>query len=125
MKKRCTNSSCRKEFIVGDSLDSTCPHCGKKYPRLPADAKVSGKCALVLLSRGYSRLCMMKAIRRMTGLGVRDVKTLADHCPSLLAGSVSAKTAYYWMDQIQKAGGQAIVLPASRVKKSGAFVIQK
>jgi len=40
MKKRCTESSCRRIFTVTEGSAAVCPHCGKSYPRLSPSASV-------------------------------------------------------------------------------------
>lgn len=34
MKKKCTNSNCRKVFTITVDNNVVCPFCGKKYPRI-------------------------------------------------------------------------------------------
>lgn len=38
MTRRCTQRSCRREFVIGRTTPVRCPYCGHAYPRVPADS---------------------------------------------------------------------------------------
>ena len=109
--KRCTNSSCRKEF---DVVTATCPHCGKAYPRqIPAFDK-HDRFTVVLTYGGIRKLAVIKVIRKHTALCLRDVKTIADNIPSLVSTGIRRSQAEALKAKIRSAGGDAIIIPASR-----------
>jgi len=119
--KRCTNSSCRRVFKVENLA---CPHCGKKYPRESVDLDLRGRYAVVLTYAGLSKLMMIKVIRKHTGLGLRDAKTIADNAPSLVVTGLQVAQANALRDEIRTEGGGAMIVPASRGTK-GVFVLPK
>lgn len=119
--KRCTNSSCRKVFKVENLA---CPHCGKKYPRESVDLDLRGRYAVVLTYVGPSKLRVIKAIRMATGLGLKDAKTVTDYAPSLVGTDFQASQAEALRAEIRAAGGDVMIVPASRGTK-GVFVLPK
>jgi len=119
--KQCTNSSCRKVFKVENLA---CPHCGKKYPRESVDLDLRGQYAVVLTYVGPSKLRLIKAIRVATGLGLKDAKTVTDYVPSLVGTGFQASQAEALRAEIRAAGGDAMIVPASRGTK-GVFVLPK
>ncbi|MBQ9167163.1 MAG: ribosomal protein L7/L12 [Oscillospiraceae bacterium] len=119
--KRCTNSSCRKVFRVENLA---CPHCGKKYPRESIDLDQRSRYAVVLTYVGPSKLRTIKAIRKYTGLGLRDAKELTDHTPSLIGKRFRESQAEALRADICAEGSGAKVVPAIRGTK-GVFVLPK
>ena len=115
--KRCTNSSCRKVFKVENLA---CPHCGKKYPR----ANVRNRYAVVLTYVGPSWLSVIRAMRHFTGLGLKDLKTITDNIPGLIGSGFTVSQAEALKAEIRAAGGDAMIVPASRSTK-GVFVLPK
>lgn len=113
--KRCTNSSCRRVFKV-DSL--TCPHCGKKYPRV----NLHDQFAVVLTYTGPSKLNVVKAIRRYTGLRLYYAKPICDHAPSLITTGFRLSQAETLKAAVRAAGGDVMIVPANR-KLRGIFVL--
>lgn len=118
MKKRCTNSSCRKVFRVETY---TCPYCGKQYPRVNP---VNDRYMVVLTYAGPSKLSVIKVIRSITTLGLRDAKTLADHTPSLVSNGFTRSMAEALKSDFRAAGGDAMIIPVSR-GTHGIFVLPK
>ena len=119
--KRCTNSSCRRVFKV-ESL--ACPHCGKKYPRESVDLDIRARYAVVLTHVGPSKLTLIRAMRKHTGLGLKDAKPIADNAPSLVVTGYRASQAETLRAEIRAAGGDVMIVPASRGTK-GVFVLPK
>ena len=88
MKKKCTDSGCRKVFTYDKNALVVCPFCGKEYPRLGNySAKfyvvIDGKrCDFSALKRkeefvGRKAKAAM-VIRRATGLNLRTIKKIVD-----------------------------------------------
>ena len=119
--KRCTNSSCRREFRL-DTL--VCPYCGKCYPRESIGCGLQGRYAVVFTYAGVSKLAAIKAIRKYVALGLRDAKEIVDHAPSLITDKLSMPQAKALRAEIRAAGGDAMIVPASRGTK-GVFVLPK
>ena len=119
--KRCTNSSCRREFKLETLV---CPHCGKQYPRQSVDLDLRGRYAVVLTYVGPGKLHLIKVIRKHTGLGLKDVKELVDHTPSLIGKRLRTSQAEALRAEIRAAGGDAMIVPDSRGTK-GVFVLPK
>ena len=123
MKKRCTNSSCRKEFRP-EGYPTTCPHCGKKYPRVCGDS-YNGLMTVVLTDCMGSKLGAIKVIRKLTGLGLKDAKEIADHVPSVIGKKLPLQTAKDWQMQFRKAGYPAQIMTGKACKNRGVFVFGK
>jgi len=119
--KRCTNSSCRREFKLETLV---CPHCGKQYPRANAGLDKNNRYAVILTYCGPSKLLVIKVIRQATGLGLKDIKTLVDYTPSLIGKRFRTSQAEALKAKIRAAGGDAMIVPASRGTK-GVFVLPK
>ena len=118
MKKRCTNSSCRKVFRVETH---TCPYCGKQYPRANP---VNDRYMVVLTYAGLRKLSVIKVIRSITTLNLREAKTLADHTPSLVGNGFTRSMAEALKSDFRAAGGDAMIIPVSR-GTHGIFVLPK
>lgn len=119
--KRCTNSSCRREFKLETLV---CPHCGKQYPRANAGLDKNKRYDVVLTYVGPSKLAVIKVIQKHTGLGLRDTVELVNHTPSLIGRRFRASQAEALKAEIRAAGGDAMIVPASRGTK-GVFVLPK
>lgn len=59
-----------------------------------------------LLSPGDKKIAVIKAIREITGLGLKEAKGLADKAPSIVKEAVSKDEAEKIKTQIEEAGGQ-------------------
>ena len=117
--KRCTNSSCRKVFKVENT---TCPYCGKQYPRQTPVLDKNGRFAVVLTHWGISKLAVIKAMRKHTSLGLRDAKTITDNIPSLVSQGIRCHQADALKADIRAAGGDVMIIPANRGTR-GIFVL--
>lgn len=118
MKKRCTNSSCRKVFRVETH---SCPYCEKQYPRVNP---VNDRYMVVLTYVGPNKLSVIKVIRSITTLGLRDAKNLAEHTPSLVSDGFTRSMAEAVKSHFRFAGGDAMIIPVSR-GTHGIFVLPK
>ena len=119
--KRCTNSSYRKVFKVENT---TCPHWGKQYPRqIPAFDK-RGRFTVVLTYWGISKMAVIRAMRKHTDVSLRDAKTITVNIPSLVSTGIRRPQAEALKAEIRAAGGDAMIVPASRGTR-GIFVLPK
>lgn len=62
---------------------------------------------VVLLSSGDKKIQVIKVVREMTGLGLKEAKALVDGCPGTIKEAVSKDEANKMKAQIEEAGGQA------------------
>jgi len=62
---------------------------------------------VMLLSSGDKKIQVIKVIREMTGLGLKEAKALVDECPSTVKEAVPKEEALKMKAQIEEAGGQA------------------
>lgn len=62
---------------------------------------------VVLLSSGDKKIQVIKVVREMTGLGLKEAKALVDECPSTIKESVPKEEALKMKAQIEESGGQA------------------
>lgn len=62
---------------------------------------------VMLLSSGDKKIQVIKVIREMTGLGLKEAKDLVDKCPSTVKEAVPKDEALKMKAQIEEAGGQA------------------
>jgi ribosomal protein L7/L12 len=103
MRKKCTNSSCRRTFTVEPVNKVSCPYCGREYPRLlPGSDRT-----VVLLNPGYSRLGVIKLARKYTGLGFKDAKKLVDSAPSIVKTGLTSLQARQICKELREAGATA------------------
>ncbi len=65
---------------------------------------------VVLLEVGPNRIQVMKVVKRLTGLGLRETKALIDDRPALIVKGLLLEEATSAMRQIMKAGGYATLL---------------
>ena len=59
-----------------------------------------------LLSVGDKKIAVIKVIREITGLGLKEAKALADGAPSTIKEAVAKDDAEKMKTQIEEAGGQ-------------------
>lgn len=62
---------------------------------------------VMLLSSGDKKIQVIKVIREITGLGLKEAKALVDECPSTIKEAVPKDEAMKMKAQIEEAGGQA------------------
>ena len=103
MRKKCTNSSCRRMFSAKAENKVSCPYCGREYPRLlPGSDRT-----VVLWNSGYSKLGVIKVVRKYTGLGLRDAKKLVDSAPSIVKTGLTSLQAQQICKELREAGATA------------------
>ena len=62
---------------------------------------------VVLVTDGGRKLDVIKVVRAVTGVGLKEAKDLVDNAPSLLLDSVSKATAESVKSQLEEAGAKA------------------
>ncbi len=65
--------------------------------------------SLVLTEPGPHKVEMIKAVREITGLGLRDSNDLVKAAPSVIASGLPREAAEWHRDRIEQAGGIALV----------------
>ena len=64
---------------------------------------------VILKSAGASKLNVIKVVRAVTGLGLKDAKDLVDNCPKTLKEAVSKEDAEKMIAELKEAGAEAEV----------------
>ena len=62
---------------------------------------------VVLASFGANKLNVIKAVREITGLGLKDAKDLVDNCPKTLKEAVAKEEAEQIVAKLKEAGAEA------------------
>ena len=62
---------------------------------------------VILKDAGASKLNVIKVVRAITGLGLKDAKDLVDNCPKTLKEAVSKEDAEKMVAQLKEAGAEA------------------
>ena len=62
---------------------------------------------VILKSAGASKLNVIKVVRAVTGLGLKDAKDLVDNCPKTLKEAVSKEDAEQMVAKLKEAGAEA------------------
>ena len=62
---------------------------------------------VILKSAGASKLNVIKVVRAITGLGLKDAKDLVDNCPTTLKEAVSKEDADKMVAELKEAGAEA------------------
>ena len=62
---------------------------------------------VILKSAGASKLNVIKVVRAVTGLGLKDAKDLVDSCPKTLKEAVSKEDAEQIVAKLKEAGAEA------------------
>ena len=62
---------------------------------------------VILKSAGASKLNVIKVVRAVTGLGLKDAKDLVDNCPKTLKEAVSKEEAEKMVAELKEAGADA------------------
>ena len=110
MRKKCTNSSCRRMFTVEPVNKVSCPYCGRVYPRIlpvPAGSSVQTNWSVVLYSTSERKLPTIKVIRMLTGLGLKDAKAVGDNAPSIIRTGLSITEAFRMERALEETGASA------------------
>ena len=64
---------------------------------------------VILLSFGDKKIQVIKAVREITGLGLKDAKELVDNCPKPVKEAVSKDEAEKIKEKLEEAGAQVEV----------------
>ena len=62
---------------------------------------------VILKAAGASKLNVIKVVRAVTGLGLKDAKDLVDNCPKTLKEAVSKEDAEKMIAELMEAGAEA------------------
>ena len=62
---------------------------------------------VILKNAGASKLGVIKVVRGITGLGLKDAKDLVDNCPKTLKEAVSKEEAEKMVAELKEAGADA------------------
>ena len=62
---------------------------------------------VILKDAGASKLNVIKVVRAVTGLGLKDAKDLVDNCPKTLKEAVSKEDAEKMIAELKEAGATA------------------
>ena len=62
---------------------------------------------VVLKAAGASKLNVIKVVRAVTGLGLKDAKDLVDNCPKTLKEAISKEDAEKLVAELKEAGADA------------------
>ena len=62
---------------------------------------------VILKEAGASKLNVIKVVRAVTGLGLKDAKDLVDNCPKTLKEAVSKEDAEKMVAELKEAGADA------------------
>ena len=62
---------------------------------------------VILKEAGASKLNVIKVVRAITGLGLKDAKDLVDNCPKTLKEAVSKEDAEKMVAELKEAGAEA------------------
>ena len=62
---------------------------------------------VILKDAGASKLNVIKVVRAITGLGLKDAKDLVDNCPKTLKEAVSKEDAEKMIAELKEAGADA------------------
>ena len=110
MRKKCTNSSCRRTFTVEAVNKVSCPFCGKMYPRInpaPAEGSASTNWSAVLFYPAERKLHTIKVIRMLTGLSLKEAKSLTDNVPSVVRTGLGCTEAFRMARELEETGASA------------------
>ena len=62
---------------------------------------------VILKEAGASKLNVIKVVRAVTGLGLKDAKDLVDNCPKTLKEAISKEDAEKMVAELKEAGAEA------------------
>jgi large subunit ribosomal protein L7/L12 len=100
------------EAQFGVTAAVTAPPAGNAGD-LPDEPDEPDEFDVILLSAGATKIPVIKEIRTLTRLGLKDSKDLADSLPKCVLTRVSADTAQKATVALQGAGASAVIRPAT------------
>lgn len=107
MKKRCTNSACRKVFHVDYSTGPACPYCGRMYTRILAPRQ--DDFGVYLSDYGQNKIAVIKVLKVETGLDLAESKAKVESCPCIAVRDLSQLEAHRLCRKFVEAGARAKV----------------
>ena len=113
MRKKCTNSSCRRIFTAEAVNKVSCPYCGRVYPRItpaPDASDVQTNWSVVLLSNAQRKLPTIKVVRMLTGLSLKEAKVMVDNVPAVVRTGLNCTEATWIERELEKAGAYAAAM---------------
>ena len=72
-----------------------------------AEAEEKTEFDVILKNAGASKLNVIKVVRAITGLGLKDAKDLVDNCPKTLKEAISKEDAEKLVAELKEAGADA------------------
>ena len=72
-----------------------------------AEAEEKTEFDVILKSAGASKLAVIKVVRAITGLGLKDAKDMVDNAPKTLKEAVSKEDAEKMLADLKEAGAEA------------------
>lgn len=69
----------------------------------------SNKAEIVLSTAGQNKIQVIKAIREITGMGLKESKDLVESAPATLPKKVSRKEAEAFKKQVEELGGSVVL----------------
>ena len=75
----------------------------------PAPEEEKSEFDVVLIDAGANRVSVIKTVRELTGLGLREAKELVEGAPKLIKEKVSKEEAAKAKEAVEKAGGKVEV----------------
>ena len=81
------------------------PHSGHRRNRAAAAAEQT-EFDVILKSGGQSKLAVVKLVKELTGLGLKEAKELVDKAPAPLKEKVSKEEAAQLKAQLEEAGAE-------------------
>ncbi len=69
-----------------------------------AGAEVSAEVNLELTAAGGQKIAVIKVVRELTGLGLKEAKDLVDAAPKVLKEKVDREQAEQWKKKLEEAG---------------------
>ena len=73
------------------------------------NSRDEGNLSLELIDSGNNKIGIIKIIREVTGLGLKESKDLIDSIPSIVLSDVTSEKAESFKKQIESAGGKALI----------------
>ena len=74
-----------------------------------AAAEEKTECDVILKAAGANKIAVIKEIRAITGLGLKDAKDMVDGCPKKVKEAIAKDEAEKIAEQLKKAGAEVEV----------------
>lgn len=93
---------------------------GNAFGLLMLSSVDTDKYDVILENNSYNKMSVIKAIRELTGLDLRDSKNIADSTPSTVLTGVSKDKANEAKEKLEAAGATASVIPSENTLSSSS-----